>query len=116
MDLVRIMRRFYLLFAIFAPLAFAKAPLVNRDIHDGVPDNYIVVLKEDVDTGVLRDHYHTIEDAAKTLEDRRGLVRTYKIDGFHGYHVECDEEILEVIRNSAVVGSTPTFQILYVCC
>jgi hypothetical protein len=76
---------------------------MHRDVHDGVPDNYIVVLKKGIASEQLEEHYRSVVETAKSADGGRGVVRTYAVDGFNGYHVECDELMLEVIRNSPVV-------------
>ncbi|KAI0892898.1 subtilisin-like protein [Annulohypoxylon nitens] len=86
-----------------APSALARAPLVNRDVSDGIANNYIVVMKT-ADPDELQTHYQNIHAASQLVDDgNQGVVRTYQVKGFNGYHIECDNATLETIRNHAAV-------------
>ncbi|KAI0125611.1 peptidase S8/S53 domain-containing protein [Xylariales sp. AK1849] len=93
-----------LLFAALLPLALAKAPLLNRNLENVVPDNYIVILKSDITTAKARSYYQSmrISFSAKKLAGtkHRGVRRTFEnVDGMNAFHVECDNKTVEDIRN-----------------
>ncbi|KAI0148039.1 subtilisin-like protein [Hypoxylon sp. NC0597] len=92
-----------LLFVALGPLALAKAPLVNRDIADPIADNYIVVMKS-ADTKTLKAHYRQIHTSSQSIDgEKKGVLRTYQVEGFNGYHIECDNATLETIRKNPIV-------------
>ncbi|KAI1415837.1 subtilisin-like protein [Hypoxylon sp. FL1857] len=92
-----------LLFVALAPFALAKAPLVNRDIADPIADNYIVVMKN-ADSKILHAHYQQMHASSQSTDDgKKGVLRTYQVDGFNGYHIECDNATLETIRKNPIV-------------
>lgn len=99
-----------ILFALSALVAsaFAKAPLARRDDQDGVPNNYIVVLKEGLHSAVVQDHMGFVAaTAGQAHGGHRGLVKTYGIGAFNGYHIECDEDKLNAICDHELVSSSP---------
>ncbi|KAI1101453.1 subtilisin-like protein [Jackrogersella minutella] len=82
-----------------APLGLARAPLVNRDIDNVIPDNYVVVM-EKANSETLQSHYQQIHAVSQDTDaEKQGVVMTYQVQGFNGYHVECDNATLETIRN-----------------
>ncbi|KAK7747738.1 hypothetical protein SLS62_008882 [Diatrype stigma] len=88
-----------------AALAFAKAPLRNHNAQDSRPDNYIVVLKKGLDASRVAEHLSYMRAASSMLPGgHRGLRRTYSINAFNAYHVECDAGMLEEIRNNDIDG------------
>ncbi len=94
----------FLLLALGA-VAFAKAPLTNRDAKDSRANNYIVVLKKYIDVGSINEHFSLMRAASGRLAGaHRGLVRTYNINTFNAYHIECGEDMLEEIRNNEIVS------------
>ncbi|RYP22875.1 hypothetical protein DL765_001471 [Monosporascus sp. GIB2] len=98
------MRAINLLLVALAPVALAKAPLVNRDSPDSIADNYIVVLRNDILAARIQEHYDLMRAAsAKHPGGRRGVVRTYNIHAFNAYHIECDEDMLDEIVNNELV-------------
>ncbi|EMR64141.1 putative alkaline protease protein [Eutypa lata UCREL1] len=99
------MRVITLLFSYMVAVALAKAPLVNRDPQKSRANSYIVVLKKDIDADSISEHLSYVRAAAsnKLFGSHRGLVKTYSINAFNGYHVECDQEMLEEIRNNHMV-------------
>ncbi|RYP79906.1 hypothetical protein DL769_002739 [Monosporascus sp. CRB-8-3] len=98
------MRAINLLLFALAPVALAKAPLVNRDAPDTIADNYIVVLKNGILADRIQEHYGFMRAAsAKLPGGHRGVVRTYNIHAFNAYHIECDENMLEEIQNNELV-------------
>ncbi|KAI1381986.1 subtilisin-like protein [Hypoxylon crocopeplum] len=101
------MKAFNFLLVALAPIALATAPLVNRDVVNGIPDNYIVVMKQ-VNRTRLQEHYqkthtHFVHSSRPSL-GRKGIVRTYQVQGFNGYHIECDNATLQSIRNDPSVA------------
>ncbi|KAL7629541.1 hypothetical protein AAE478_001062 [Parahypoxylon ruwenzoriense] len=97
------MKTFNLILAALAPLALAKAPLVNRDVADGIADNYIVVMK-DAEPRTLQAHYWQMHTSAqRTKTGKKGVVKTYQVPGFSGYHIECDDATLESIQKDPIV-------------
>ncbi len=99
------MKVFSSLLVSLAPLALARAPLVNRDIPHAIADNYIVVMK-DADPSTIQAHYTKVHtNSSKASYGKKGLVRTYQIPGFNAYHIECDNATLETIRKSSAVSA-----------
>ncbi|KAI1143246.1 subtilisin-like protein [Hypoxylon sp. FL0543] len=93
----------HLLLVALAPLALAKAPLVNRDIADPIADNYIVVMKK-ANSKLLQSHYTQIHTSSQSNDDgKKGILTTYQVEGFNGYHIECDKATLETIRKNPIV-------------
>ncbi|KAI0378069.1 subtilisin-like protein [Hypomontagnella monticulosa] len=93
----------YLILAALAPFALAKAPLMNRDTADAIADNYIVVMKK-ADPSKIRSHYRLMHTSSQiTKGDDKGIVKTYQVSGFNGYHIKCDNTTLEKIRNDPIV-------------
>ncbi|KAL1914469.1 uncharacterized protein VTP21DRAFT_8852 [Calcarisporiella thermophila] len=68
------------------------APLLTKDAKDIIPNNYIVVLKEDKEVDFT--------DQAV----RRGVKHVYKINKFRGYAGEFDMETLKKIRKDPAVA------------
>ncbi|RYO82102.1 hypothetical protein DL766_000974 [Monosporascus sp. MC13-8B] len=98
------MRAINLLLFALAPMALAKAPLLNRGAPDSIADNYIVVLKNDILADRIQEHYDLMRAASAKLPDgRRGVVRTYNIHAFNAYHIECDENMLDEIVNNKLI-------------
>lgn len=99
------MKTILFLFSALVAVALAKAPLMGRDTLDGIPNNYIVVMKKDVDASAVENHMSVVDaTSGKFFGGHRGLVRTYGIGAFQGYHVECNEETLDRIRNDKLVS------------
>ncbi|KAI2463601.1 subtilisin-like protein [Annulohypoxylon bovei var. microspora] len=97
------MKTVYLFLTALAPLVSAEAPLVNRDVADSIADNYIVVMKK-ADSKTLQAHYRQIHTTSQRIDDgNQGVVRTYEVQGFNGYHIECDNATLESIRKNPTV-------------
>ncbi|KAI1457370.1 subtilisin-like protein [Annulohypoxylon moriforme] len=97
------MKTTYLFLAALAPFALAKAPFIKRDASDGIADNYIVVMKK-ADPKTLQAHYKKIHTASQRFNDgNQGVVRTYQVQGFNGYHIECGNTTLEHIRKDPAV-------------
>ncbi|KAI1651916.1 subtilisin-like protein [Daldinia loculata] len=99
------MKTFHLLLAALVPLALAKAPLMHRDIADGIDDNYIVVMKS-ATPKTFQAHYQRIHytSSQRSKGAKKGVVKTYQVPGFNGYHVECDDATLDNIRNDPLVS------------
>ncbi|KAI8964827.1 subtilisin-like protein [Daldinia sp. FL1419] len=99
------MKTFHLLLAAVVPLAVAKAPLMHRDLADGIDDNYIVVMKS-ATPKTFQAHYQRIHftSSQRTKGTKKGVVKTYQVPGFNGYHVECDDATLDTIRNDPLVS------------
>ncbi|OTB03803.1 hypothetical protein M426DRAFT_12305 [Hypoxylon sp. CI-4A] len=98
------MKGIYLLLAVIAPFAQAKVPLLNRDVADSIANNYIVVMK-DASPNTLQAHYRQVHANYQVANgEGKGVVRTYQISGFNGYHIECDETTLDTIRNNSLVA------------
>ncbi|KAI1208007.1 subtilisin-like protein [Annulohypoxylon truncatum] len=94
------MKTVYCFLTVLAPFVLAKAPLVNRGVSDGIADNYIVVMKK-ADSKTLQAHYRQIHTTSQRINDgNQGVVRTYQVQDFNGYHIECDNATLESIRNN----------------
>ena len=99
------MKTIIFLFCALVAVVLAKAPLMGRDASDGIPDNYIVVMKKDVDAAAVQNHMSVVEaTSGKTFGGHRGLLKTYGIGAFQGYHIECNEETLDRIRNDKLVS------------
>ncbi|KAI1384945.1 subtilisin-like protein [Hypoxylon trugodes] len=97
------MRAFYLHLIALASLALAKAPIVNRDVADGIDNNYIVVMKH-ADHSTIQAHYQQVHtDSQRNDAGKKGVVRTYQVPGFNAYHVECDDATLDTIRKNPAV-------------
>ncbi|KAI1090663.1 subtilisin-like protein [Rostrohypoxylon terebratum] len=97
------MKTAFLLFMALVPSAWARAPLVSRDVSNSIANNYIVVMKE-ADSDILQAHYQHIHAASQLIDDgNQGVVRTYQVKGFNGYHIECDNTTLDTIRNHPAV-------------
>ncbi|KAI0007489.1 subtilisin-like protein [Xylariaceae sp. FL0662B] len=98
------MKTFNFLILALAPLALALAPLVNRDLEDGIADNYVVVMKKDADPKTVQAHYGHIHAASRLVsKGKKGVVKTFQVHGFNAYHVECDAATLQTIRKTPAV-------------
>ncbi|KAI1083002.1 subtilisin-like protein [Whalleya microplaca] len=87
-----------------APIALALAPLVNRDLDNGIANNFIVVMKKDADPATVQKHYGYIHTASQQLsKGKKGVVKTFQVHGFNAYHVECDNATLDAIRKTPAV-------------
>lgn len=99
-----------------AAFALAKAPLRNHDAQNSRTDSYIVVLKKDVDASRIAEHLSYMRAASSKLPGgHKGLRRTYSINTFNAYHVECDGNMLEEIRNNDIVSSRVSVKFQSVC-
>ena len=99
------MKTIFFAFSALVAVALAKAPLTRRDTQDGVPNNYIVVLKKGLDPAVVNNHMGFVAvTSGQAHGGHRGFVKTYGIGAFNGYHIECDEEKLDAIRDHELVS------------
>jgi len=92
------------------------APLLSSSNAEAIPDSYIVVFKEHVDSSAASSHHSWIQDIHAETEVRRtelrkrsqnpftteifeGLKHTYNIAGnFLGYSGHFDDEVIEQVR------------------
>lgn len=92
------------------------APLLSSNNAEQIPDSYIVVFKDHVDSSAARSHHSWIQDIHTQGESRRselrkrsqfpftaelfeGLKHTYNIAGdFLGYSGHFDDEVIEQVR------------------
>lgn len=85
--------------------ASARAPLLGRNLEETVENNYIVVLKQGISTDKAKGYYRSLRTSPRKFgNSKRGIVREFgNIAGMQAIHVECDEAMLESIRQSPQV-------------
>jgi hypothetical protein len=89
-------------------LALAKAPLTTRDDTEVVPHNYIVMLKPELSAAQAKDYINSMSfSSLKSQMDEgfQGMVRPFgeNLDGINAFHVECDDQTLDEIREDPSV-------------
>ncbi|KAK9783387.1 putative Peptidase S8/S53 domain-containing protein [Seiridium cardinale] len=102
------MRLLFPVLAIMMPLALARAPLHTRDDADVVPNSYIVALKAHISPSKAKSYYKSlVTTSSKKLAGAgyRGVTNTFDSIEYKAFHVECDENTLEAIRDHPVVES-----------
>ncbi|KAI2636111.1 subtilisin-like protease [Xylaria nigripes] len=98
------MKSVFVMLATLAAGGLARAPLLRRDDLDGIADNYIVVMKKNLHVSAVQNHFESMRAKSVNIPDgMRGFVRSYQIEGFNGYHIECDESTLQDIRDHELV-------------
>ncbi|KAI8635463.1 subtilisin-like protease [Xylariaceae sp. FL1651] len=98
------MKFIILALATLAMGALAAAPLFRKDDPDSIADNYIVVMRTGLDRQAVQTHFESVQTTSLNLSGgKRGFVRQFHIEEFHAYHVECDEAMLQDIRNHEFV-------------
>lgn len=109
------MKLLTLLLAIFTwvfSVASARAPLLGRSVGETVESNYIVVLKQGIPAEEAKGYYHSLRTSPRKFgKSKRGIVREFQnIAGMQAAHVECDEDMLDSIRQNPQVrnrGQSP---------
>lgn len=111
-------RSFAVLAATVLPFLAAAAPLPTANSNtttisragETVADNYIVVLKKDVDTETFEAHIASTMSLHKNRLVRRGdpsltgLNQKYSFGNFKGYSGAFDASTIEQIKNTAEVS------------
>lgn len=112
------MKLLFLYFSVALPLALAKAPLHTRDDIDVVPNNYIVALKAHMTATNVKSYYKSLaitNSKKPSGTGMRGITNTFDNVAYNAFHVECNAETLESIRNHPAVRhplSHSTFRLL----
>ncbi|KAK9415290.1 putative Peptidase S8/S53 domain-containing protein [Seiridium unicorne] len=102
------MRLLFPVLAIIMPLALARAPLHTRGDAEVVPNSYIVALKAEMSPSKAKSYYKSLETiSSKKLAGAgyRGVTNTFDSIEYNAFHLECDENTLEAIRDHPAVES-----------
>ncbi|KAK6084298.1 alkaline proteinase [Seiridium cupressi] len=102
------MRLLFPVLAIIMPLALARAPLHTRDDAEVVPNSYIVALKADMSPSKAKSYYKSLETISSKKHagaGYRGVTNTFDSIEYNAFHLECDENTLEAIRDHPAVES-----------
>ena len=85
--------------------ASARAPLLERSLGEPVENNYIVVLKPGISAEKAKGYYRSLRTSpGKFGKSKRGVVREFgNIAGMQAIHVECDDAMLDSIRQNPQV-------------
>jgi len=101
------------------------APVISSVDAEEIPDNYIVVFKDHVDTTLAAAHHGWVQDLHTGVESSKmelrkrsqspmadavydGLKHTYNIAGsLMGYSGHFDEDVIEAVRNHPDVSTHP---------
>jgi hypothetical protein len=94
------------------PISSATAPILGLEWSNVIPHNYIVVLHSHVTSEQARDYYQSVRTNSRDIPSlgHRGIRKTYdNVDGMNAFHIECDTDTLEGIRNTSSHVSTHIF-------
>lgn len=85
--------------------ASTRAPLIGRGLGETVKSNYIVVLKQGITGEKAKSYYGSLRtNPRKFGKSKRGIVREFgNVVGMQAIHVECDEDVLDTIRQNPQV-------------
>jgi hypothetical protein len=103
--------------AVLIPFALGELNCRNPLVVEIVPDNYIVVFKDDVTTTQIEGHQANVVSYVKrrSFENRRqtaaevfelhkhNVGAQYDLNGFKGYHVVADSDTIRTIAASPEV-------------
>ncbi|KAK8049627.1 hypothetical protein PG994_011357 [Apiospora phragmitis] len=90
-----------IIFCLWPLSVFAKALLISRDVKDAVKNSWIVVMDQGLAPPAATAYYNSLRTLPKALlGPHRGLRKTFEnVNGLHAFHIECDQGLLETIRN-----------------
>jgi len=100
------------------------APLVSSENAQVIPDQYIIVLKSELDKNNIENHHHCVHTAINN--ERRNLTKrgfldefisgirhVYDLDDFKGYSGRFSNEILDEIRKRPEVAFVEKDQLVH---
>ncbi len=90
-------------------LTLAAAPIKNDGVLASliIPDTYIVKYKADADAARRKQHESDVHGRARNAS-KQGIFDTFNIPGLQGYVAEIPPADLDALRNSDLVGRTPS--------
>ncbi len=90
-------------------LTIAAAPIKNDGVLASliIPDTYIVKYKADADVAKRKQHEKDVHGRARNAS-KQGIFDTFNIPGLQGYVAEISPSDLDALRNSDLVGTTPS--------
>jgi cerevisin len=102
----------------------AIVPLLSSVNAQVIPDQYIVVLKNELDKNTIEYHHNCVHSAINDENQnitKRGLLEefvsgirhVYYLDGFKGYSGKFSNEVLSKIRSSREVAYVEKDQVVY---
>ncbi|KAI0144274.1 subtilisin-like protease [Xylariaceae sp. FL1272] len=80
----------------------AAAPILHHNHPDHVANNYLVRMKKGSEMGLVQAHYDSVKSVS-LAGGLRGFVRDFQIGHFSAYHIECDDAMVQDIRNHNLV-------------
>lgn len=75
-----------------------------------IANHFIVQYHPDVSDAERRSHEDLVHTTASQNSSYRGIVKTFSIGNFQGYHVEMDAATLAVLQKSDIVSSLSVFR------
>ncbi|ETS87191.1 hypothetical protein PFICI_01019 [Pestalotiopsis fici W106-1] len=89
-------------------LVSAKAPLHARDDGTDIPNNYVVTLKQSLDTTKVNKFYKSLRATSfgkPPGTGYRGIINSFDNVEYSAVHIECDDKVIDAIRNNPSVES-----------
>ncbi|KAF3016111.1 hypothetical protein E8E14_003036 [Neopestalotiopsis sp. 37M] len=102
------MRSLTIFLTVALSLIAAKAPLHARDDGTGIPNNYVVTLKQSLDTTKVNKFYKSLKvTSLKKSSDFgfRGIINSFDNVEYSAVHIECDDKAIDAIRSNPSVES-----------